>query len=45
MVRNLADLDGQVGGGLDLQWIRPGADETSLFLKDEGFREVVKQGV
>jgi NAD(P)-dependent dehydrogenase (short-subunit alcohol dehydrogenase family) len=32
-----------VDGGLNLKWTHLGADNTSLFLKDEGFREAVKR--
>lgn len=31
-----------VDGGLDLKWTHLGADNTSLFLKDEGFRNRIK---
>lgn len=32
-----------VDGGLNLKWSHLGADNTSLFLKDQGFREAIKQ--
>ncbi|KUI28870.1 oxidoreductase [Mycobacterium sp. IS-1496] len=32
-----------VDGGLDLKWTHLGADNTSLFLKDEGFRSAIKE--
>jgi NAD(P)-dependent dehydrogenase (short-subunit alcohol dehydrogenase family) len=32
-----------VDGGLDLKWSHLGADNTSLFLKDESFREAIKR--
>ena len=32
-----------VDGGLDLRWSHLGADNTSLFLKDESFREAIRR--
>jgi len=32
-----------VDGGLDLKWSHLGADNTSLFLKDESFREAIRR--
>ncbi|MGE2714045.1 SDR family NAD(P)-dependent oxidoreductase [Mycolicibacterium litorale] len=32
-----------VDGGLDLKWTHLGADNTSLFLKDENFRSAIKE--
>lgn len=32
-----------VDGGLNLKWTHVGADNTSLFLKDENFREAIKR--
>jgi NAD(P)-dependent dehydrogenase (short-subunit alcohol dehydrogenase family) len=32
-----------VDGGLNLKWTHLGADNTSLFLKDEGFKQAIKQ--
>jgi len=32
-----------VDGGLNLKWTHLGADNTSLFLKDEGFRAAIKR--
>ncbi|RDH76522.1 SDR family NAD(P)-dependent oxidoreductase [Mycolicibacterium moriokaense] len=32
-----------VDGGLNLKWTHLGADNTSLFLKDEGFREEIRR--
>ncbi|MGU3500150.1 SDR family NAD(P)-dependent oxidoreductase [Mycobacterium sp. C31M] len=46
----LSDLAGYVtgqtllvDGGLDLKWTHLGADNTSLFLKDEDFREAIRR--
>lgn len=46
----LSDLAGYVtgqtllvDGGLDLKWTHLGADNTSLFLKDENFREAIRR--
>ncbi|MGV9798358.1 SDR family NAD(P)-dependent oxidoreductase [Mycobacterium sp. NPDC003449] len=46
----LSDLSGYitgqtllVDGGLDLRWTHLGADNTSLFLKDEDFREAIRR--
>ena len=32
-----------VDGGLDLKWSHLGADNTSLFLKDESFRDAIRR--
>ena len=32
-----------VDGGLNLKWTHLDADNTSLFLKDQNFREAIKQ--
>jgi 3-oxoacyl-[acyl-carrier protein] reductase len=32
-----------VDGGLNLKWTHLGADNTSLFLKDEAFRAAIKR--
>ncbi|MDT5080207.1 MAG: hypothetical protein QOJ80_4844, partial [Mycobacterium sp.] len=32
-----------VDGGLNLRWTHLGADNTSLFLKDEAFREAIRR--
>jgi enoyl-[acyl-carrier-protein] reductase (NADH) len=32
-----------VDGGLNLKWTHLGADNTSLFLKDESFRAAIKR--
>jgi hypothetical protein len=32
-----------VDGGLNLKWTHLGADNTSLFLKDENFRAAIKR--
>ena len=32
-----------VDGGLDLKWSHLGADNTSLFLKDESFRAAIRR--